>query len=255
MCLLFLFGESPLALAQVAEADPYGSDPFGEKPTAPPSQTAPVDSDPTRPRTEMSFELRSMSNGSRPALTVVIPDASEKLALAEWRKLMKSYDAKVKRSKPERARSEGVVIRSIGGSDPIDLYADFSARGSEVKVYVWMRHRGLFLSEESAVRDVEQAAALLDEFALQVQRASVQQQLDDEARTLKQLEKRLASLESKHRSHENAIARAERAIIEAREAIVTNLEDQATTQSEIERQTEEVEAVRRRLEALGETPK
>ena len=206
----------------------------------------------------VSTELRGMSLGSFSSFNATVEGAGKKLAAAEYKALMKEYGAKTKRSKPEKLKTEAVVIRSIGGSDPVDVYVDFDERGADVLVRMWVRQRGEFIGPVSAQRDVAATEALLEEYALRVRRAAVQQELDVELREMAKLEKRLSH-------HERDIAHAERDIVNARaaiekaEAAIIRAEGQieaghaATeeTEAEMAAQAEAVEAVREKLASVG----
>lgn len=203
-------------------------------------------------------ELRSMSLGSFNAFVTTVTGADRKLAAGEYKALMREYGAKAKRSKPEAYRAEAVVIRSIGGSDPVDVYVDLDERGDDVLVRMWVRQRGEFIGAVSAARDVAATEALLTEYALRVRRAAVQRELDREERELAKLNKRMSIIE-------RDIARAERDIVQARaaiakaEAAIVRAEGQieagqaatVETQGEVAAQAEAVEAVRAKLANVG----
>ena len=115
-------------------------------------------------RTYIGTELKSMSLGSYNAYTTTVEGADRKLAAAEWKALMKEYRGKVKRSKPEAYKTEAVIINSIGGCNPVDVFVDFDERGDDVQVRVWVRQRGEFIGPLSAARDVEATEQLLREY-------------------------------------------------------------------------------------------
>ena len=207
---------------------------------------------------DVAFELKSMSEGSFTAFTTEVEGADDKLALEEWRKLMKEYGGRGKRSKPERYKVEEVVISSIGGSDPLAVYADFDERGSRTKVYVWIKQRGEFLGEASAERDVENAVSLVEAFGLQLQRAAIQRELDEEEKELEKVERKLRNLERDYDGYtrdieraKDAIERAEANIERAEANIVKNGEAQEQTKEHLADQQESVEAVRKRLQEVG----
>lgn len=196
---------------------------------------------------EVALELKTMSEGSFHALTATVAGANDKLAYEEFRDLMKEYGARTKRSKPERAKVEQVIISSIGGTEPLDVYADFSERGSDVKVLLWIKQRGEFLGEASADRDLENATALLQEFGLRLRRAAIEVELDDEEKELDKVERKLRNLERDLEGYERDIERARAAIERAEANIVKNAAAQEETKVELQQQIEEVEAVKQKL--------
>ena len=215
----------------------------------------------------VSTELRGMSLGSFNSFNATVEGASEKLAVAEYKALMKEYGAKTKRSKPEKLKTEAVVIRSIGGSDPVDVYVDFDQRGGDVLVRMWVRQRGEFVGPVSAQRDVAATEDLLEEYALRVRRAAVQRELDVELKEMAKLEKAMSHIERDIAHAERDIERAERdivnahAAIERAEAAIVRAEGQieagqsatVDTQAEMATQAEAVEAVREKLASVGRT--
>lgn len=211
-----------------------------------------------RAQSAVASELRSMSEGSQNAFTIEVEGADEKLAYAEWRDLMKEYGGRAKRSKPERARVDEVVITSVGGAEPLAVYVDFSERGSQTKTYLWVKHRGEFLGEGAAERDLAAVGDLMSEYGVRLRRAVVQRELDEENRELEKVERKLKNLERDYAGYERdierakaAIERAEAAIERAEENIVKNTAAQEETRDELEQQADDVKAVRSKLEAVG----
>ena len=195
----------------------------------------------------VELELKTMSVGSFHALTAEIDGADERLAFEQFRDLMKEYGGRPKRSKPERTKVEQVIVSSIGGSDPLDVYADFSGRGSTVKVYVWINQRGEFIGEASAERDLDNARSLIQEYALRLRRAAIAEELAGEQKALEKVEKKLRNLERDLDGYERDITRARETIERAEANIVKNAAAQEETKRELEQQAEEVEAVREKL--------
>ena len=210
-------------------------------------------------RPSVVTELRTMSEGSQTAFSTTVQGGTEKLAAAEWKALMKEYGGKAKRSKPEAYATEAVIIRSVGGSEPVDVYVDFDERGDDVLARIWIRQRGDFIGPASGERDLAAAEDLVAEYHLRVRRAVVQRELDAEERELALLEKRLTQIERDITRAERDIVQA-RAAIEKAEAAIVRAEAQIeegqaateTTQVEMAAQTEAVEAVREKLASVGQ---
>ena len=198
----------------------------------------------------VEFELHTMSEGSYTAFVTEVEGADDKLAQAEWRDLMKEYGVKTKRSKPERLRADDVVIPSIGGSDPLGVFADFEERGSRVKAVVWIKQRGTFLDDAAAQRDVDNATALLEEYALRLRRAAINEELDRERRDHERVEKKLRKLEDDLARYERTIERAREQIAQAEQNIIDNARAQEETQVELAKAAEAVKAVQRKLDGV-----
>lgn len=198
----------------------------------------------------VEFELHTMSEGSYTAFVTEVEGADDKLALSEWRDLMREYGVKPKRSKPERVKAEEVVIASIGGSDPLGVYADFEERGSRVKAIVWIKQRDVFLDDASAQRDIDNATALMEEYALRLRRAAINEELTQERRDLERVQKKFRKLEQDLDRYERTIERAKEQIATAEQNIIDNAAAQRETQVEIAKAEEAVKAVQRKLDSV-----
>ncbi len=202
---------------------------------------------------EVDFELHSMSKGSYPALVTTVEGADDRLAASLWSDLMREYGGKPRRSRPEKYKNEALVISSVGGSDPLNVYADFEERGDDVQVLVWVELKdSQFLDSKSgSTSAVENAIALMQEYALGVRRAAINQELEDEQKKLNKIERKLRNLERDLAGYERDIERAKEAIGRAETNIVKNGQEQEETRVEIERAAANVEAVREKLADVG----
>ena len=196
-------------------------------------------------------ELKSMSLGSYSAFTMTVEGVDDKLASHEWKAFLKEYGAKTKRSKPESYKTEGVRISSIGGANPLDVYADIDERGDDIKMYVWINSRGTFLDDKSAAGDVEAAKNLLREFALMLRRAGIQEELAAEQKELEKVQKRLDLLARDIARSERDIENAKRTIEKAEADIARDQAAAAETEAALAKQNEAVQAVADKLAAVG----
>jgi len=191
-------------------------------------------------QTKVEFELKSMSLGPYDGMTTTVNGADEKLAQSIWRDLMKQYGGKVKRSKPEKFKVEGMFIDGIGGADGLNVYAMFEEQGEAVKTTVWISERGDFISGASADRDVERFSALMTEYGQILCVESIQQDLNVEQKSLDKVEKELTQLERAHKGYLDDIERAKKAIEQAEKRIIENEKDQEKTRTELEQATDDV---------------
>ncbi len=205
-------------------------------------------------RITVQSELKSMSQGSYNAFSTTVEGADRKLAAAVWKDLVKEYGGKVKRSKPEAYKTEAVVVRSIGGSDPVDLFVDFDERGDDVLTRVWVRYRGDFIGPLSARRDVAATESLLTEYHVLLRRAVVSEEVAAEQKQMERLERDLADIAKNIARAERDIENARRDIEQANATIARAEGDIATgeantieTQSAIAKQVEALQAVQAKL--------
>ena len=198
----------------------------------------------------VTTELEAMSLGTYTAYTITVAGADEKTAAKEWRTYVKKFGGKAKRSKPEAGRALGVQIDAIGGANPLDLYADFQGRGSDVKVVVWFSERGSLIGADASERDREAIEDFLREFARSVRRAIVSEELAAEEKALAKVDRELARLARDIERAERDIARARETIERSEAAIERDRAAIVETETARARQSEAVQAVAEKLAAI-----
>ena len=197
-----------------------------------------------------AVELRSMSEGSFEAFSTDIEGASAKLAEEEWKDFIKEYGGKVKRSKPEKFKAEAVILNSVAGANPVDVFADFDERGKTVKVWVWFKTRDEFMGRGSTQRDQEAITQLLADFNLRVRKAEVQKEIEAEQRELDKLNSELDKLARDLARYEQNIEKAKEAIQKNEADIESNKSKTAETKQALEQQSETLKAVQEKYNGL-----
>src|SRR5215211_4611238 len=74
-------------------------------------------------KSQVLEETRSMSTGSKPALTVVLPDADSKFVEAEWKEYMKSYGKVTRVKSAKELVASDIQILDIGGVNRLNVYS------------------------------------------------------------------------------------------------------------------------------------
>ena len=201
---------------------------------------------------QVSNERMSHSRGNNDALILELPSAEEKMVSKLWTEWTRDeYDVKTKNVK--RGKGEMQTLNfSMPGVSPggkVDMYSLVNKTGKEgSELIVWIATPDGYVSPAVDRGEYIEAEKTLMRFALAVSRAQINLEVDDEEDTLKDLEKELERLRKDKDDYERDIQNAEKAIEEARAKIERNLIDQENKALEIERQIEQVEATKRRLE-------
>ena len=201
---------------------------------------------------QVSDARMSHSRGNNDALILSLPTADHKLVKDLWKDWVKDqFDAKVKGVKKGKGE-EAALNFSMPGVNPggkVDMYSvvqKTDKNGSEL--IVWIATGDHYVSPDEDRGEYYEAEKTLMRFALDVSREQIGMELEDQQDKLKDLEKELERLRKDKEGYEKDIRNAEQAIEDARAKIERNLIDQENKAQEIERQIDEVEAVRRRKE-------
>lgn len=189
-----------------------------------------------------------MSKGTENAFTITLDDASYKMVKKVWKDYVRShfrsglkYDRREKEYVAERAR-----VRQLT-KFPINLISAIDDAGRNVQFTLWVDLRGAYVESQRDPKMAEDVEFILRDFAVAVERAKIQERLDEEEKELRHLERDLRRLESAQARYHREIAAAEALIERMKENIVTNKSEQEEANEELQRQLELVEEVRRQL--------
>lgn len=193
-----------------------------------------------------------MSEGNNNALTLSLPKISVKDAEKVWQQYMDDfYNSKAKwnRKTKEWVISDADIV-ALGRGKAVDLFTTFDQDGEGVKVNLWIDLDGEFLTSRGYPDRYTDAEKLMMRYALEVAKASVQENLDNEAKELDHMETDLRKLKSANDRYHKDIEKAKEAIRQAEEDIVKNVRDQEDTVKKIEMQKELIDQIRKKLNEL-----
>lgn len=189
-----------------------------------------------------------MSKGTENAFTITLDNVSYKMVKKVWKDYVRShfrsglkYDRHEKEYVAERAR-----VRQLT-KFPINLISAIDDAGRNVQFTLWVDLRGAYVESQRDPKMAEDVEFILRDFAVAVERAKIQERLDEEEKELRHLERDLRRLESAQARYHREIAAAEALIERMKENIVTNKTEQEEANEELQRQLELVEEVRRQL--------
>lgn len=191
---------------------------------------------------------KSMSAGSQPALTILLPDADIKMVDATWKEYMKSYGklTKVKGSK-ENVASQ-VQILDIAGINRLNVYSLSEAASGGVNMVVWFDTGSGYINSQTNPKEYVGAVKFMKDFAHQVKLGQIAAELEAQKKVVAKAESNLEKLKKENDNLHKIIEDSKKRIAQAEKDIETNLKDQETAQKEIGAQSEALRTVEKKLE-------
>lgn len=196
---------------------------------------------------EVNEKAKTMSLGTQNALITSIPDADGKVIEKIWKDYIKEYGKVKKNRKSGEYYSDNIKVSSISGAGTMDVYA--TMQDGQLITYFDMGDG--FLSSETHSSEYKNAEIFLIEFAHEVQRYMINEELEDQEKEMQSLERELDRLISKNEGYHKDIERARERIAQAEADIEQNLIDQENKRLEIHAQEELVEETKGKLEEVG----
>jgi len=196
---------------------------------------------------------RSMSRGTENAFAITLDDVPYKMVKKVWKDYVRShfrsglkYDRREKEYLAKDAR-----VRQLT-KFPVHLISVLDDAGKDVHFTLWVDLRGAYVESQRDPRMAEEVRFILQDFAVAVERAKIEERLEEEEKELRHLERDKRRLESAQERYHREIAAAEALIERMKENIITNKNEQEETEEEIQRQLDVVEEVRRLLLTAGQ---
>lgn len=192
---------------------------------------------------------KQMSLGIQNGYRVSIPGASDKMIASVWKRYTKDYGKLKKNKKADEEYIEAAVVKSIYGSNPMDIYTSVE----EGYITAFFDIKSGFLMSSKMPGEGNQAKAFMQEFAFEVQREMVRQELEKEEDVLKKGEKNLEKLKKENIGYHKDIEEAKEKIKKSEANIITNEKDQEQAKVEINNQRTKVKEVQIKLDNIGKS--
>ncbi|HMQ47586.1 MAG TPA: hypothetical protein PKA00_18665 [Saprospiraceae bacterium] len=194
----------------------------------------------------------SMSQGAQNALSLEIPNTNAKLVSDVLKDFLKdSYKIKAKfDKKTDEWFGDDAEISAIGQGNTFDLYAMVEEKGENTTVYFWYNLGGAYLNSKDHPDRYPEAEKMLMQLGIEVAKANVRIELENEQKNLKGLERELDQLKSSKEKSQKEIERAQQAIKDAEAAIAQNEKDQEAMNKRIEEQMDLIKKIEKRLNDL-----
>ncbi len=188
-------------------------------------------------------EDKNMSLGNKNAVYIDVEGADKKISEKAIQDLLKEYGKVKKNRKAKEFYAEAVVIPSIGGGQPVDVFVKIDELNNQTRLYMWVYDGNDFITSLNNEEAVSGAESILKDYYVSARRAAIKKEVDYEEDQLKDREKELKKMESNNTNMHKDIAKWEkeiedrqRKIEETKLAIEQNLVDQDDKRVEIETQ-------------------
>ena len=192
-----------------------------------------------------------MSQGKNNALTILLKRTDKKEIEKNLEKfLKKNYDGKTKRNKKSgEIFSDNSKIDKMS-SNTVDIYAIVDEAGEDTQLTVWFDLGGAYLSSAIHTDRFPAGEKVLNDFALTVSKAQVEEELKSQKKSLGKLEGDLKDLEKDEKKLHKDIKEWEEKIAKAKKEIEEKQLAQKNKVKEIETQKQVVKDVETTLKKL-----
>lgn len=176
---------------------------------------------------QVTEEVKSMKTGANNALVIEVADASKKTAERVWKDMMKKHRGKTKKKrKDQQWTTENVRLSSITGQETSSIYAQIDETDNVVEFTLWVPVADDYLSSENNSEAYAAAEKLLEDYALEVRVAVVEEEFKSKARILESYQKDLKKLKKDNEDYHKTIKNSEKAIDNAEKGLIKNDEEQ-----------------------------
>lgn len=184
-----------------------------------------------------------MSQGTYNALSIELPTGSEKSAPKDWAKFFKKYGKTKRNRKTDEYFTDNASIIGMSNNS-VDVYATFNGN----VMTTWFDLGGTYLS--SSDNGFATGEQILLDFGLHLKMKQVDEELKEEAKTMKGLQSDMKKLEKSKATLEKNIENWKARIAKAEADIEQNIKDQEAKTIQIGNQEVIIEQVKARLEEL-----
>lgn len=192
----------------------------------------------------------SMSLGIKNALIIELEGSDDKIAEKIWKEYIKDYGKTKKNKKANEWYSQQITVPSIDGATPIDIYVKFDENRDMTRAYLWIDLGGEFLNSLNHEDKTVGAEDFLVEYAKDVRKYVIGEEIKDEEKKLKNLNDDLEDLGKKNEKYRETIAECKAKIMKAEEDMLNNEKDQKDKNADIEAQKMVIEKIIDRLNAV-----
>ncbi len=202
----------------------------------------------------MAQDIREMdktiSMGAQPAFVINHPNATVKMAESAWEDHMKKNGKAKKNRKSKEYETLDAEINIIS-STSLNVYF-LAEEGAEMTTsYVFFDNGTEFITSTNNSKAADGIYEFLTPFIYDVEKLVVQEELENEEKSLKSLNKDFEKLEKQNTSYHDEIEKLQEKIREAEVNIEKNLQAQDVKTGEIGAQESVIEAVKKKLNSIG----
>ena len=196
-------------------------------------------------------EKASMSEGVQNAFVIELEGADRKMAENVWKEYIGQFGKTKRDRKSKEWRSPAIILPAIDDDYNINLTGKFEDLRGNSRIYAWVKMDGNFINSDEFTNEARGMKDFLEEYSLEVRKAVIGKEVEEEQKRLNGLEKDLNKLVKKNEGFHRDIDKANEAIVKAEKNIEQNVIDQENKRIEIEEQKAALLKVQERLMAVG----
>lgn len=184
---------------------------------------------------QVTEEEKSMQLGTHNALVIEVDNASKKIAEQEWKEIMKKYRGRTKKKrKEEQWTTDKLRFATITGQESGKVYAQIEeSEENVVALSLWVPNGEGYVSSTDSPEAYEAAEKLLEDYALEVRIAVVEEEFGSKARILESYQKDLKKLKRDNDKYHKTIKDSEKAIKSSKKGLVDNEANQEKVVDEL----------------------
>lgn len=206
---------------------------------------------PAQERFEVFDGLRDFVGGPRHALIISLPGVREKMAEKVWKDYLGKFGGKTRKVKEIKGSvTSDIEIYPIGGFEKMNLYYQLESDKQNSTLTVWFELKGDMIRPAGEAKPYREAVQFMQQYGHQIVIAQVEEEADEEEKTLKGLEKEMEKLKRDQAGYYKDIEQARDRIARAEKQIEENTQAQEQSVQKIGLQQERLKAVQERLRAL-----
>jgi len=180
---------------------------------------------------QVTEEAKEMKMGVNNALVIEVDNANRKTAEKVWKDMMKKYRGKTKKKRKESQwTTEKVRLSTVTGQESASLYAQIEESENVVSLALWVPNGEDYISADSHPEAYAAAEKLLEDYALEVRVAVVEEEFKSKARILESYQKDLKKLKKDNDDYHKTIKNSKKAIENSEKGLVENAEEQELTE-------------------------
>jgi len=184
---------------------------------------------------QVTEEEKSMKAGTHNALVIEVDNASKKLAEKEWKEIMKKYRGKTKKKRKEAQwTTDKIRFATITGQESGKLYAQIEeSEDNVVELSLWVPNGEGYVSSDSHPEAYAAAEKLLEDYALEVRIAVVEEEFSSKSRILESYQKDFKKLKKDNEDYHKTITDSNKAITNSESGLEKNAAEQETVEAEL----------------------
>jgi len=187
---------------------------------------------------QVTEEVKDMLTGSNNALVVEIAETNKKVAEDVWKDMLKKYRGKTrKKRKQKQWTTSKFRMSSITGKESGMIYSQLEEVEDEenvVQLSLWVPGEEEYVSSTSDPEAYAAAEKLLEDYALEVRIATVDQEFKSKNRILEAHKKDLKNLKKDNDDYHKTIKNAEKTIKDSEKGLKKNEENQDLTENRLD---------------------